>query len=273
MVHQCEKSVGINLIRLAIGVCVLLLIAPDVSAQKSRRQRAEAPSPQPQVTEQEIKELSEAASKSRANLIESSKTYRESLERLVVLQKQDEERVSILVEKNRKLLEMGLIAKRELDDYEQNLADAQSKVAETQKQIESVDHLVAEVNAAEQLAKMPVQPRGSYRSAGMLIRYVGASRWAMGDFTKVDAFFRLKFARTLPVSAIGQTETHLRLGFDHHDAVDVAVHPDSVEGQELINYLRSQGISFIAIRGAIPGSATGAHIHIGPPSKRIVLQQ
>jgi hypothetical protein len=176
------------------------------------------------------------------------------------------------VEKSRKLLEMGLIAKRELDEKAQNVAAAESKAAETQQQIESVDQMIAEVKAAEQLAKMPVVPQGTYRSSGMLVRYVGSSRWAMNDFTKVDAYFRLKFSRPLPVSALGQTETHSRLGFDHHDAVDVAVHPDSGEGQELINYLRSQGISFIAIRGAIPGSATGAHIHIGPSSKRIVLQ-
>jgi hypothetical protein len=190
----------------------------------------------------------------------------------MVLQKQDEERSFSQVDKNRKLLEMGLIAKRELEEFEKNLADAQARLAETRKQIESVDQLIAEVNAAEQLSKMPAQPQGSYRSAGMLVRYVGASRWAMNDVTRVDAFFRLKFARPLPVSAVGQTDTHSRLGFDHHEAVDVAVHPDSTEGQELINYLRSQGISFIAIRGAIPGSATGAHIHIGPSSKRIVVR-
>jgi hypothetical protein len=93
----------------------------------------------------------------------------------------------------------------------------------------------------------------------------------MSDLDKIDAFFRLKFGRVLPVSAFGQSETHSRLGLDHHDAIDVAIHPDSAEGQELINYLRSQKISFIAIRGAIPGSSTGAHIHIGPTSKRIGL--
>jgi hypothetical protein len=90
----------------------------------------------------------------------------------------------------------------------------------------------------------------------------------MSDWTRVDAFFRLRFAKPLPVSAIGQTETHQHLGFDHREAIDVALHPDSEEGQALLGYLQSEGLSFIAIRGAIPGSATGAHIHIGPPSRR-----
>jgi hypothetical protein len=36
----------------------------------------------------------------------------------------------------------------------------------------------------------------------------------------------------------------------------------------LIGYLRQSGIPFIAFRNAVPGAATGAHIHIGKPSLR-----
>ncbi|MCI0339037.1 MAG: hypothetical protein L0226_15795 [Acidobacteria bacterium] len=273
MINGTEKPVVNYLTQLGTLLCVLLLLAPGISAQKAQRKRVVVPPPEPQITQKEIDELSEAASKSRATLIEASQTYRESLERLLALQKQEEERVAAIVEKDRGLLEMGLIPKRQFEESEQNLAEAQSKSAETQRQIGSVDHLVAEVRAAEELAKMPTLTQGATRSTAMLIRYVGKSRWAMTDLEKIDAFFRLKFGRVLPVSAFGQTATHSHLGFDHHDAIDVAVHPDTVEGQELIDYLRSQGISFIAIRGSIPGSATGAHIHIGPPSRRIISQQ
>ena len=59
------------------------------------------------------------------------------------------------------------------------------------------------------------------------------------------------------------------MGFDHRHAIDVAVHPDSPEGQALIFYLRGEGIPFLAFRQAVPGSATGAHIHIGRPSHRL----
>ncbi len=261
------KSGVFNFTLCALALGVMLSLAPETHAQKGRRKAQ-----QPQVTKQELKELSDAASQSRAKLIEASMAYRESLERLVELQKQDEGRAAATVDKNRELLELGVIAKRQLEESEQGLNETRSKIAETRKQIETVDTLVAEVNAAEQLAKMPAVMSGAYRSTALLIRYVGSSKWAMSDLTKVDAFFRLKFGRPIPISAIGQTETHNKLGFDHHDAIDVAVHPDSLEGQQLIDYLRSQGISFIAIRGAIHGSATGAHIHIGPPSKRIVIQ-
>jgi hypothetical protein len=185
------------------------------------------------------------------------------------LQRQDEARTAEMVGKRKELLDLGVISKRDLEDGERALAEAQGKVAETTKRIADVDNLVAEVNTAEELAKTSAERPGVYRSTGLVIRYAGASRWALGDIAKVDAFFRLKFARPLPVSAVGQTVTHNQLGFDHREAVDVALHPDSAEGQSLIGYLTSQGVSFIAIRGAIPGSATGAHIHIGPPSRRV----
>jgi hypothetical protein len=80
------------------------------------------------------------------------------------------------------------------------------------------------------------------------------------------------FGRTVPISARGQTADHDRLGVDHRRALDGAIHPDSPEGQALMTYLRTQGIPFMAFRGPIPGSATGAHIHIGPPSHRTTPQ-
>ena len=257
------------MIRFGVIILFLLLFVPAAEAQKTQRKRVLPRPSQPKVSEKEIKELSEAASKSRDHLIATSKTYRESLEQLLVLHKQNEERTAQSVEKKRQLFDMGLIAKRELEEVEGELVEAKNKTVEIQTQIDSVDHLVAEVQVEEQLARMPAVSPGSMPSTALLIRYVGASRWAMSDINKIDAFFRLKFNRPLPVSAIGHTVTHEQLGFDHHNAIDVALHPDSAEGQELINYLRSQGISFIAIRGAIAGSATGAHIHIGPASKRI----
>jgi hypothetical protein len=252
-------------------IFISAVVAPDAPAQKAAKRK---PKTKPAIatqqgSQEEAKKLAEAAKESRANLISASNAYRASLEALLGLQRQDESRAAETVEKRKGLLAQGVIAKRELEDAERALAEARSKIAETMKQFAEVDQMVAEVNAAEELAKTSAGRSGLYRSAGLVVRYVGATRWALGDISKVDAFFRLKFARPLPISAVGQTATHDHLGFDHREAVDVAVHPDSAEGQALIGYLASQGISFIAIRGAIPGSATGAHIHIGPPSKRI----
>jgi hypothetical protein len=87
-------------------------------------------------------------------------------------------------------------------------------------------------------------------------------------FGDIKPFFLSKFGRTLPVSAFGQTRLHSRLGFDHRNSVDVALSPDSREGRALLGKLRAFGVPFITFRKAIPGIATGAHIHIGRPSPR-----
>ena len=84
----------------------------------------------------------------------------------------------------------------------------------------------------------------------------------------IKGFVVSKLSRTLPISAFGQTGLHNRLGFDHRNAVDVALNPDSPEGQKLVNKLRSFKIPFLTFRHAIPGVATGAHIHVGRPSPR-----
>ena len=52
--------------------------------------------------------------------------------------------------------------------------------------------------------------------------------------------------------------------------VRLALHPDDPEGAWLIAYLRQAGIPYFAFRGYVPGKATGAHIHIGPPSNRLL---
>ena len=95
---------------------------------------------------------------------------------------------------------------------------------------------------------------------------VAASKGKM--FGDIKPFFLSKFGRSLPVSAFGQTRLHSRLGFDHRNSIDVALSPDSAAGRALISKLRGFGVPFITFRRAIPGIATGAHIHIGRPSPR-----
>jgi len=73
----------------------------------------------------------------------------------------------------------------------------------------------------------------------------------------------------LPIGAFGQSALHDRWGYDHRNAMDVGVNPDSNEGQALLGYLRANGIPFTAFHFAVPGVATGPHIHVGLPSHRI----
>ncbi len=95
-----------------------------------------------------------------------------------------------------------------------------------------------------------------------------ALRWSLADSKKVENFFLAKFGRPLPTSAFGQSSIHDRWGLDHRQGMDVGLHPDSLEGAALVDFLRSERIPFLAFRHAIPGVATGPHIHIGRPSHR-----
>ena len=93
-------------------------------------------------------------------------------------------------------------------------------------------------------------------------------RWSLADSKKVENFFFTKFGRPLPTSAFGQSDIHNRWGLDHRQGMDVGLHPDSQEGSALVDFLRAEKIPFLVFRHAIPGVATGAHIHIGRPSHR-----
>jgi len=120
----------------------------------------------PQVSKGEAKNLDEAASQSRANLLSASNAYRESLEKLLELQRQDESRAATIVERRKELLARGVIEKRELEEGERALAEAQGKISETMRKIAEVDQLMAEVNAAEKMAaKKPAAKKAKKGSA------------------------------------------------------------------------------------------------------------
>lgn len=90
------------------------------------------------------------------------------------------------------------------------------------------------------------------------------------DLPPLELAFSEKFDRPLPISAEGETEVHRAMGFDHRGRVDVAVVPSAPEGVWLREYLQAREIPYYAFSHAIPGKATGAHIHIGPGSTHLV---
>ena len=96
-----------------------------------------------------------------------------------------------------------------------------------------------------------------------------AGAWSLSEAAGIKQFFAGRFGRVLPIGAFGQSALHNRWGYDHRNAMDVGVNPDSNEGQALMGYLRANGIPFTAFRFAVPGVATGPHIHIGLPSHKI----
>ncbi|HJT89887.1 MAG TPA: hypothetical protein VJ732_18580 [Bryobacteraceae bacterium] len=88
-------------------------------------------------------------------------------------------------------------------------------------------------------------------------------------FTEVESAFEKRYGHPLPVSAMGETAVHRAMGFDHRGRVDVALDPDQPEGVWLRAYLAGNHIPYFAFRHAVPGKATGAHIHLGPQSGRL----
>lgn len=237
----------------------LLFSTFDAEAQKHKKKAARTPQT----------ELAERVAKAKEDVIAAAQSYKESLVKLLVFQEGDVKTATETVERRKALVDQQIVSKRELEDSERLLAAAQAKVAETHRQMAEADNLITEAKAEAQLALMPPPRVGGTVSSSVLIRYNGPAHWMLANASKVQDYFLGQFHHALPISAFGQTAVHTQLGFDHSNAMDVAVHPDSAEGQALMSYLRSQGIPFIAFRQAVAGSATGAHIHIGYPSHRI----
>jgi hypothetical protein len=210
-------------------------------------------------------DLMAATEKSKAaaeqELVKAEEVVTKATESLTLLQQLDSE---------------GLIAKVDIESAERDLQGAKTRVEELQKQIASSIQLLADLKKPE----LTIQAKASnikqftkptlmrISTSGSVIRATGGT-WSMGNLSTVQQFFASTFGRPLPTSTVGQSATHNRLGWDHRHAVDVGLHPDSEEGRALIGYLQSENIPFLAFRSAIPGVATGPHIHIGTPSHRL----
>lgn len=100
-------------------------------------------------------------------------------------------------------------------------------------------------------------------------RFEGNGQFTREHLRNVVLAFEKEFGKALPVSAYGGTAFHRAMGFDHRGRVDVALTPDQPEGVWLRRFLEREGIPYHAFRSFVPGAATGAHIHIGPPSVRL----
>ena len=203
-----------------------------------------------------------------SDLVRAASQYKASVQALIPIYENSLKSATEALVKRKELFAQGLVSKRDIDAGEQAVKDAQTQLDQTRQQLTESDQLIAEADA-EAIKPLGAAPTGRYTSNAAVMRYNGVGGWAITQASKVEGFFASKFGRELPISAFGQSATHNRLGFDHRNSVDVALRPDSAEGKALIDYLRSNGIPFLAFRTEIPGVATGAHIHIGYPSHRM----
>lgn len=190
---------------------------------------------------------------------------------LLDLQEAEVEKLTTNTDQLRELYSDGLIARVEVEKAEQELTAAKARIEETRLQIANSERVAAEIKKADELAKAKplVKPTLMPLNRSATVMRSTAGSWSISNLSAVQQFFSSKFGRPLPTSTIGQSATHNRMGWNHRNAVDVGLHPDSAEGRALIAYLQGQGIPFLAFRGAIPGVSTGPHIHIGSPSHRL----
>jgi hypothetical protein len=201
-------------------------------------------------------------------LVRAVRDHQAALGRLLELQTKEVARAEAEVLRRRELAARDLIARADVIDAETQATAARARADETTAEIARADTLVTEAQAAVALARVPPPPPGVELRTDTHVVFGGGSRWSLTRVPAIEQFFATRFGRSLPVSAYGQTPLHDRLGFDHKNALDVAVHPDTPEGKVLLDYLRKERIPFIAFRSAERGAATGAHVHIGAPSAK-----
>jgi hypothetical protein len=252
-----QKALCSSLLTLMMIACAI-----DVEAQKKTRKKPAAAARAP-VTE---------LAKLREQYVQATKDYKASLEKLLAFYEADVKKAEEKLAQSQKLLAEGLIAKAQVTESEHTLAAAQAKVAETKRDMSRADDQIAgvlvEEDADQQLAKNLNLAKQRLVRTSSFIRFTGGPGWNLGEAWKVQRFFSDTFHHELPIAVFGQGAIHDRWRLDHHNSMDIQLHPDSAEGQALLNFLQRNGIPFLAFRSAIPGTATGPHIHIGRPSHR-----
>lgn len=252
-----------NILSIFLVAAVLLVAAPGGLAQGRKARGAT-------VIEEAQPQAGASQSNTGSDLVRSAELYKSSLQDLLKVREEAVKKAAEQLARLKELYKDGIISRLELEQNEQALVELQAKVDEVRRKIDATDQLIAEASAeADASYPLVLNPSDSKVRKVAYFRYDGRGVWSLNHAAQIESFFLKTFGRRLPVSALGQSDLHNRWGYDHREAMDVGLHPDSAEGQALMAYLQSAGIPFMAFRRAVPGSATGPHIHIGRPSHRV----
>ncbi len=171
------------------------------------------------------------------------------------------------LDRARGMIDSGIVARNDLEPLSEQVEFAR-KEYDLAVSRARLNRDLMEMARAEQ--SRPVHPADpAYGVGPASIHFEGAGVFTPAEFQQVSSAFERRFSKPLPVSAMGETAVHRALGFDHRGRVDVALSPDQPEGVWLRQYLEARRIPYFAFWRALPGKATGAHIHIGPESTRL----
>ncbi|MGZ5436252.1 MAG: TolC family protein [Pyrinomonadaceae bacterium] len=262
--RHATKSLGTRVLTKALTAALLALFCFPTIVAQSNKTKSQTNVKRPAASS-ELEQL-------RKQYIETTKEYKASLEKLIDLYKASVKKAEVRRDKSKELFKEGLISRTQFEESEQAVADEQLKIAGVQNQMKGAETQISqtllEMEGEKEIARLRLKPKGGLIQTTSFIRYTGAGSWAISQAGKLEMFFQQTFKRPLPIAVFGQGAIHNRWSLDHRNAMDVSLHPDGAEGQALIDFMRRNGIPFSAFRGAIPGVATGPHIHIGRPSHR-----
>jgi hypothetical protein len=241
-----------------------------------------AGSPAPQAEEERVRALVEAGALPRAALGEAQKAeekarWEKVLQDTLFQKDMKASQIPAMLEAAEKLRQLardslvrsvtlagaGALPAAKLATAKEQAELADKQYALAQSRAESLRSLAEIARAESRLRELEAEDLAFHSD--------GSGDWILPeeDLFSLDAAFYQEFGHVLPFSAQGGTALHRSLGFDHSDRFDVALHPDSPEGNFLLQLLDSWGIPYIAFRSSVPGQSTGPHVHIGPRSGRI----
>lgn len=195
----------------------------------------------------------------------------EETEEMVRTAQRRVERQNQLIAGRQKLVDEGVLAQNELSSQKEELTMRKHTLELATKRAELLNELIEMARAEQALESLNANRYAKEHS--LMVRYDGAGTFTPANLKAVSMAYAKKFNQELPISAMGQTQVHQLLGFDHRGRVDVGINPDQPEGVWLRQYLEKARIPYFAFRSAIAGKATAPHIHIGPGSTRLKLAE
>jgi hypothetical protein len=159
-----------------------------------------------------------------------------------------------MVEQARKLVADGIAAQATVTPFQEELTMRRMNLQLAHSRAHLMGEMAALAKYEKSMQEIQEVTRIEYRdyfTKGME-HFQGSSTFQESrDLKPLAVAFEKKFDRPLPISALGDTNLHRSMGFDHTGRIDVAINPSTPDGV----WLR--------------GRATAAHIHIGAGSPRL----
>ena len=206
----------------------------------------------------------------RANLYGKDLLPEQADQMVAIAQKMVLRKQRSMIEMQR-LVESGVISRAEAESTGADYDRAQTELHLAETRAKLIQQMAESLRLQKLIASYETQAESHPDWAGKVYtKYEGGGYFNHADLGKIELAFTERFSKPLPISADGETALHRSLGFDHRGRVDVAVNPDQPEGVWLMQYLQKNKIPYFAFRMAVPGMATGAHIHIGTSSTKLI---